>query len=164
MQNAITTAPEHPISAENPADIAAAARHLGLKPVRAWVPDNPAKPRSSSAERTRRSRTKAEQQGLKSLSVLLPVDLHEPVKALAVRVRAGELPAEVWAGLLEHVKALVVRAPAGEPAAKTVADLSLAQAQAPSPPSLPTTHAKPRGWRLWLLRWLLPSELRALID
>lgn len=170
MQNAITNATGLPISAEAPAYIDTAARHLGLKPVRAWVPDNPAKPRSSSAERTRRSREKAKQQGIEPLSVLLPVDLHEPVKALAVRVREGELAAEVWADLLKHMKVLTVRAQPGEIAAKISSDLSPAQPQASSPPGQPNptspsaAQAKPRGWRCWLLRWLLPPELRALID
>lgn len=152
MQNDISSASAAPLSPENPEDIAAAARHLGLTPVRAWVPNNPHKPRSAGAERTRRSREKAEQQGLKQLSVLLPADLHEPVKALAARIRTGEPAAEVWA------------------------DLSPAQAQAPNPPgppnppippgppSPPPAQAKLRGWRRWLLRWLLPSELRALVD
>lgn len=152
MQNDISSASPAPLPPENPADIATAARHLGLTPVRAWVPNNLRKPRSAGAERTRRSREKAEQQGLKQLSVLLPADLHEPVKALAARVRTGEPVAEVWA------------------------ELSPAQAQAPyppgppnppippGPPSTPLAQTKLRGWRRWLLRWLLPSELRALID
>jgi hypothetical protein len=140
MQGAITNAPEQPVSAETPADIAAAARHLGLKPVRAWVPDSTGKPRSATAERTKRSREKAEQQGIKQLSVLLPADLHESVKALAARVRAGEPAASVWA------------------------DLSPTQAKAPTPPRQPPLESALHGWRRWLLRWLLPSELRALID
>lgn len=139
-QKAITTASEPPVLAETPADIAAAAQRLGLKPVRAWVPDNPAKPRSSSAERTRRSREKAEQQGHKQLSVSLPIDLHERIKALAARIRAGEPEAQVWA------------------------DLSPEQKPIPDPASPLPVPAKLRGWRWWLLRWLLPSDLRILIE
>lgn len=155
MQNDLSNASPAPFSPENHAEIDAAAQRLGLRSVRAWVPNNHGKSRSAGAERTKRSRKKAEQQGLKQLSVSLPTNLHEPVKALAARIRAGEPAAEVWA------------------------DLSPAQAQAlnppgppnppippgpPTPPSPPPAQAKPRGWRRWLLRWLLPSELRALID
>lgn len=152
MQNDISSASPAPLPPENHVDIDAAARHLGMTPVRAWVPNTSRKPRSAGAERTKRSREKAEQQGLKQLSVLLPADLHEPVKALAARVRTGEPAAEVWA------------------------DLSPAQAQAtnpsgpsnppipPGPPSPPPAQVKLRGWRRWLLRWLLPAELKALIE
>lgn len=149
MQNDISSASPAPFSPENPADIAAAARHLGLTPVRAWVPNTSRKPRSAGAERTKRSREKAEQQGLKQLSVLLPADLHEPVKALAARVRTGEPAAEVWADL--SPAQAHVPSPPGPP-------------NPPSPPSPPPAQAKLRGWRRWLLRWLLPSELRSLID
>lgn len=144
MQNDISSAAA-PLSPENHVDIADAARHLGLTPVRAWVPNTSRKPRSSGAERTKRSREKAEQQGLKQLSVLLRVDLHELVKSLAVRSRGEESAPELWAAL------------------------SPTQAHAPSPPSPPSVpspppaQAKLHGWRRWLLRWLLPPELKALI-
>lgn len=46
-----------------PLDVADAARELGLKPVRAWVPDDKQKARSAGAERVRRCREKAESMG-----------------------------------------------------------------------------------------------------
>lgn len=45
---------------DTPPDVAGAARELGLKPVRAWVPDETKKARTAGAERVRRSRAKAE--------------------------------------------------------------------------------------------------------
>ena len=75
---------------ETPRDVAGAARELGLKPVRAWVPDEKQKVRSAGAERVRRCREKAERQGLKQLSITVPEDLHATLKALAARTKAGE--------------------------------------------------------------------------
>ncbi len=65
--------------------MATAARGLGLKPVRAWVPDTEKNVGTAGAERTRRCREKAEQQGLKQLSITLPAELHPMLKTLAAR-------------------------------------------------------------------------------
>lgn len=127
-------------SSGEPAELAAAAHRLGLRQVRAWMPDEASKSRSAGAKRTKRARENAALQGNKQLSVTLPAELHEPVKALAARIRAGEPAAQVWA------------------------DLSPAQNQTPTQASLPRVLAKPLGWRRWLLRWLLPSEYKGLVE
>ena len=44
-------------------DMESAARSLGLKSIRAWVPDSQKRSRSASAERTKRSRDNAEARG-----------------------------------------------------------------------------------------------------
>lgn len=123
-----------------PLDVAGAARELGLKPVRAWVPDEKLKVRSAGAERVRRSREKSEQQGLKQLSITVPEELHPALKTLATRTKAGE------------------------PADTVLAELF------PTPGnSCPSTgNAQPNtilfwldalpAWRRWLLRWLLPRN------
>lgn len=137
MQNVISISSETAQPLEGPVDLATAAQNLGLRQVEAWVADGPRKARSAGADRTKRSRAAAEKRGVKQLSVPLPIVLHETVKAMAARACAGELAAEVWA------------------------DLSPAQHRAPS---LPPVKAQLRGWRRWLLRWLLPPELKALIE
>ncbi len=90
---------------DTPLDVAGAARGLGLKPVRAWVPDETMKARTAGAERVRRSRAKAEQRGLKQLSITVPEELHPALKALAVRTKAGELAPAVLAELLPELSA-----------------------------------------------------------
>ena len=123
-----------------PLDVAGAARELGLKPVRAWVTDEKQKARSAGAERVRRSREKAEQQGLKQLSITVPAELHPALKTLAVRTKAGE-PAD--AVLAELFLKPVVSCP----------DVADAQPGA----TLAWLEALP-SWRRWLLRWLLPRN------
>lgn len=141
MQNIVsTTQPDAASSSDEPAELAAAAHRLGLRPVRAWMPDEASKSRSAGAKRTKRARENAALQGNKQLSVTLPAELHERVKALAARTRAGEPEAQVWA------------------------DLSPAQKKIPTHASLPPVLAKSLGWRRWLLRWLLPSEFKGLIE
>lgn len=141
MQNIVSTPQsDETLSSAEPAELAAAAQRLGLRQVRAWMPDEASKSRSAGAKRTKRSRENAALQGNKQLSVTLPAELHEPVKVLAARVRAGEPAALVWA------------------------DLSPAQKQTPTQASLPPVLAKPLGWRRWLLRWLLPAEFKSLIN
>lgn len=90
---------------DTPLDVAGAARGLGLKPVRAWVPDETMKARTAGAGRVRRSRAKAEQRGLKQLSITVPEELHPALKALAVRTKAGELAPAVLAELLPELSA-----------------------------------------------------------
>ncbi len=127
------------IEGDAPADVADAARELGLKPVRAWVADESKKDGTAGAQRTRRSREKAEQHGLKQLSVTLPVELHAMVKTLAARTKAGEPPGAVMAELLPAVVPVRTGAAAqGNEASTAWMD------------SLP-------AWRRWLLRWLLPA-------
>lgn len=125
---------------ENPATLDSETQRLGLREVRAWVRDKSPKSRSAAAERTKRSREKAERLGVKQLSVPLPTELHEPIKALAARVRAGEPIALVWA------------------------DLAPAESRKPAPAPVQATLTSPGGWREWLLQWLLPRRLRALIE
>lgn len=123
---------------DTPLDVAGAARELGLKPVRAWVPDEKKKASTAGAERVRRCRAKAEQQGLKQLSITVPVELHPMLKTLAVRTKAGE-PAKV-------VLTELFPGPTTPPTimADKHPDAPLAWLN-----SLPV-------WRRWLLRWLLP--------
>lgn len=119
-------------------DAANAVRELGFKPIRAWVPDETKRDETSGAQRTRRHREKAEQQGLKQLSVTLPIELHPMVKALATRTKAGELPAAVLAELIP----LPSLTGGNDLAALTSAGSLLLE-------GLP-------AWRRWLLRLLLP--------
>lgn len=88
---------------DTPPDVAGAARELGLKPVRAWVPDETKKSRTTGAERVRRSRAKAEQRGLKQLSITVPEELHPTLKTLAARTKAGEPAPVVLAELLPEL-------------------------------------------------------------
>lgn len=88
---------------DTPPDVAGAARELGLKPVRAWVPDETKKARTAGAERVRRSRAKAEQRGLKQLSITVPEELHPTLKTLAARTKAGEPAPVVLAELLPEL-------------------------------------------------------------
>lgn len=141
MENVVSIHPvEETLRPDEPADLAAAAHSLGLMQVRAWVPNNTDKARTAGAKRTKRSRETAEQQGVKQLSVTLPIELHDQVKAWATRIRAGESAALVWA------------------------DLASAQNPLSASMSLSPTPVKLLGWRRWLLRWLLPTELRAWIS
>jgi len=75
-----------PTDTSEPSDaseMACAARSLGLKSVRAWVPDIQKKNKTDGAQRTKRSLEKAENQGLKQLSITLPAELHPMLKTLA---------------------------------------------------------------------------------
>jgi hypothetical protein len=121
-------------------DAADAVRELGFKPIRAWVPDETKRNETNGAQRTRRHREKAEQQGLKQLSVTLPVELHPLVKTLAARTKAGEPPATVLAELMP-----MPGLPGSESTTPKSAD------------SLPQLERLP-AWRRWLLRWLLPRD------
>lgn len=123
-----------------PLDVAGAARELGLKPVRAWVPDEKQKARSAGAERVRRCRVKAEQQGLKQLSITVPEELHPALKALAARTKAGEPAGAVLAELF----------PKPGTACPSVADAQ--------PNTILTWLDALPAWRRWLLRRLLPLD------
>lgn len=120
-----------------------AARTLGLKPVRAWVPDEQAT-RSAGAERVRRFREEAEQRGLKQLSITVPSDLHPALKALAKRTKSGEDATLVLAELMPGL---------------------LLEAMPPSASSyVPRILDGLPAWRRWLLRWLLPVEQRKMLN
>lgn len=116
-------------------EMSSAARRLGLKPVRAWVPDATQKDKTSAAERTKRARIKAEGLGVKQLSVALPTDLHQPVKNMAARIKAGESIASAIVELL----------PDAVPATSM-------------PPLQRVSLSGMASWRRWLLRWLLPAK------
>lgn len=140
MKNILSTHPtEEALNQDEPAEFATAVRNLGLTQVRAWVPDKADGARSAGAKRTRRSRENAQRQGVKQLSVTLPTELHEPIKVMAARIRAGEPAALVWT------------------------DLVTTQNPMPTPTNLPPAPVKIPVWRRWLLRWLLPTDLRNLI-
>ena len=128
-------------------DVASAARELGLKPVRAWVPDEK-KAGTAGAERTRRCREKAEQQGFKQLSVTLPTELHPMLKTLAARTKAGEPPEAVLAELLQGQPGLpgMAHAPIDAWQSCTTPLMLLLQSFSPL--------------RRWLLMYLLPPALR----
>lgn len=122
---------------DTPPDVAGAARELGLKPVRAWVPDETKKARTAGAERVRRCREKAEQRGLKQLSITVPEELHPVLKALAARTKAGEPAPAVLAELLPEA-GFALTSPDDKESSPAWLD------------TLP-------GWRRWLLRRLLPA-------
>ena len=82
-------------------DIVSAARSAGLRPIRAFVPDErQGKPRSSTSERAKKCRDKAAAAGIQQVSVSLPVDLLPIVKQFAVRTKAGEGAATVLTDLV----------------------------------------------------------------
>ncbi len=126
---------------EIPLDIADAARGLGLKPVRAWVPDEKKKASTAGAERVRRCREQAEQLGFKQLSITAPIELHPMLKTLAARTRAGEPTDAVLAELLPK-------------SSNTHADTAEKH-----PDAGPGWLEMLPAWRRWLLRWLLPSGI-----
>ena len=122
-------------------DVASAARALGMKPVHAWVPGNNKKSGTAGAERTRRSREKSEQLGLKQLSITLPAELHPMLKALATRTKEGETVDAVLAELFPYRAAGQGLSPVVEP--KIRPDLTFIS-----------------GWRRFLIRWLLDDWSR----
>lgn len=88
--------------------VEAAARGIGLKPVRAWVPTE-RKAGSKEAERVRRHREKAEREGNKQISVLLPTELHPMLRSLATRTKAGEPASSVLTDLISELQGPVSR-------------------------------------------------------
>jgi hypothetical protein len=166
------------------AAIDSVARDLGLKSVRAWVPDTAGKRRSPGAERAQRHRERKEHDGMKQISVTLPTGLHPALRELAKRTRAGEAT--------DSVLRDVFRVPAGTTDAAPTAPTTPTTLTAPAP-AMPTTPAMPASrttpaapvaptkptappapsapsfearletllgslpaWRQWLLRRLLP--------
>lgn len=122
-----------------------AAMALGLKPVRAYVPDDGVpKQRSTSAERTKRAREKAEAKGFKQISVSLPVELHEKAKELSRRTRAGESAEAVWTDLTPKQPRAVLPSAAASPTSTWRSQLRV----------LP-------GWRRWLIQVLVGTAIRS---
>lgn len=125
-------------------DIEATLRNIGLAPVKAWVPD-PVTKASATAKRTKKARDKAAENGLKQLSITIPIDQHALVRAFAARTKAGEPPAQV----LDDLRLQMGSASDGSP---TI------------PPA--TITAVPAGlsaWRRWLISLILPAESRTLL-
>lgn len=90
---------------DTPPDVADAPRVLGFKPVRAWVSDE-TKKAGTAAERVRRCPVKAEQRGLKQLSITVSEELHPALKALTARTKADEPAPAVLAELLPQLSSV----------------------------------------------------------
>lgn len=137
---------DHSLVANKPADVAATiddgARELGLKPVRAWVPDSQGKHRSSAAKRTQRHRERKEQDGLKQISLTLPTALHPALREFAKRTRDGESAHLVLRDVFSATPVTASAPPTGPEVSSFDAQLEKLLG------SLPT-------WRQWLLRRLL---------
>ena len=144
---------DQPTTSDNEAggvDVSSAARNIGLKPIRAWVPDGKQRNRNASVERTKRSRAKAEAQGLRQLSITLPAELHPLLKQFATRTKAGEPFQSVLTDLIDR-RASQQRDQA--PAAR----MAVAGVAAPTIRNLP-------AWRRVLIWWLLTPDLRRALD
>jgi hypothetical protein len=129
--------------------IDSAARGLGLKSVRAWVPDTAGKRRSSGAERARRHRERKEQDGMKPFSAMVPIDLYPALRELAKRTCGGE---PVDSVLRDVFPAPPVATPAVPAAPITPAAPTATSSEARLEKLLRGLPA----WRQWLLRRLLP--------
>ena len=156
------------------ADVADAARELGLKPIRAWVPDQTQKTnRTGGAQRAKRCREKAEQHGFKQLSRVFPVELHPFLSTLSTRTKAGD-PAEVV--LAELLKTLNKTASTASSSKNTqelaVPARTLQQALQPPHKGLPsaailpparlmTTLDRLRAWWQRVLGCFMPSSTKA---
>ncbi|RQW27243.1 hypothetical protein EHS17_08160 [Rhodobacteraceae bacterium CH30] len=143
-----------------PAKLRQRASELGLKPVSAWVErEQLPHERSVAAERVRRSREKAEQSGLKQLSITVPLALHPVLKTLAARTKAGEPVEAVVAELFPQLPARLpadskVGAGAGTGVGTgTGAGFGVGAVEADWLAGLPL-------WRRWLLRYLLHASSR----
>ncbi|WP_233863688.1 hypothetical protein [Paraburkholderia adhaesiva] len=130
------------IQTETPAiadaeDIATAARSIGLTKVHAWVEDESAVV-SNTAERSKRCRARAEEKGLKQVSITAPVDHHAVLKAIAARTKDGEPLANVLESILAAIRPQLSPAPPKQEArpAKTT--------------WLSITRSVMQGWRKWL--------------
>jgi hypothetical protein len=118
-----------------PDDINTTAKVLGFKQIRAWVADAPSPKATNAAERTRRTRKKAEAAGIRQLSIAVPIAQHTLFKTMAEQMRSG-LPVEIC--LRSHLDAA---------------------SPAPATPAIPLPLEVP-GWRGWLLKMLLPDGWR----
>jgi hypothetical protein len=126
------TSPQTTLGA--PDDINTTAKELGFKQIRAWVADAPSPKATNAAERTRRTRKKAEAAGIRQLSIAVPIAQHTLFKTMAEQMRSG-LPVEIC--LRSHLGAAL---------------------PAPVTPQLPPS-LELSGWRGWLLKMLLPNGL-----
>lgn len=126
-------------------DLGTMARSLGLKPVRAWIPDATLKNAKSGAARTQWSRAKAESLGLKQISVTLPAELHPLLKDFATRTKMGEPALLVLSELVTRMQ------PSVKPAV-----LPTSLKETPTQKHVVLVAVLP-WWRRWLLRWLLPA-------
>jgi len=145
MTDTFLTQADYPTPALATDDVSVAARHLGLKPVRAWVSDDQ-KPRTSVAKRTKRSREKAEMLGYKQLSITLQTELHPFVRTLAARTKAGEPADAVLSDLL--------------PCGHTTSRVGHTSEPVDCLSRIPSLLKELPAWRRWLVQLLLAPLLR----
>lgn len=131
------------------ADLDTALRDIGLAPVKAWIPDLQAKQLSATAKRTRKSRDKAVEQGLKQISITMPIELHPLARELAARTRAGEPATQVLDALKMTISESEPLPPNAMPATIT--------------PVPPIVFGELSAWRRWLIGLLLPTEVCPLL-
>lgn len=104
----------------------------GLAPVQAWVRTKSGK--SAQAARRHRSREKRGTEGVRQISVTAPEEVHDVIKTIAERTRAGEALSEVLTHLapthdMTAVEAAIQAAASTEVRAEA-AEAALAAAQA----------------------------------
>ena len=126
-------------------DMEATLRGIGLAPVKAWVP-GPATKTSATAKRTKKARDKAAENGLKQLSITLPIEVHALAREFATRTKAGEPVANVLDDLKLQVGEASVEASSAAPATIT-----------PAPTAALVGLS---AWRRWLICLVLPAEVR----
>lgn len=112
-----------------------AAKKAGLRPLRAWVPDSAERSRSPEATRQKKHRDKYAKDGLKQLSVVLPLEVHASIKEIALKTRNGVTLAEVLRELLPLSESDISQTTPSSPASV----LSLASFESLS------------SWRRWLI-------------
>lgn len=142
---------------EEPAKLRQRASELGLKPVNAWVErEQLPHERSVAAERVRRSRAKAEQSGLKQLSITVPVALHPALKVLAARTKAGESVETVVSELFPQQPVRLSADSRNDSGGSAGAGVGIGAGTGEGDwlAALPP-------WRRWLLRYLLAASSRA---
>lgn len=147
-------------------DMEATLRGIGLAPVKAWVP-GPATKTSATAKRTKKARDKAAENGLKQLSITLPVTLHPLARELAARTKAGEPASQVLDDLRVRVDEVSIEASSAAPVTITPTSAS---APSPEEASIPTpvpgsaaVFVGLSAWRCWLISLILPAESRTLL-
>lgn len=126
-------------------DIEATLRNIGLAPVKAWVPD-PVTKASATAKRTKKARDKAVENGLKQLSITLPIEAHPLAREFASRTKAGEPVANVLDDLRLQVGEASVEASS--------------VARATITPAPTAAFVALSAWRRWLIFLALPAEIR----
>lgn len=126
-------------------DMEATLRGIGLAPVKAWVP-GPATKTSATAKRTKKARDKAAENGLKQLSITLPIEVHALAREFATRTKTGEPVANVLDDLKLQVGEVSVEVSSAAPATVT-----------PAPTAALVGLS---AWRRWLICLVLPAEVR----